>query len=191
MSPPGLGRFSNAGAFSVVEVFGLLVLIIAASELTSTVCVECATRSVRWTVCFCPRRGDNIVGLLRLESLRFSFDGIRARLELRKIEATRLVRLCRSFQPGLAADDGHRGSRNGRVTRVCDLPQDGAGGFSLCPCKRGQQQNGTRGEKSAAQPETQQALGARCHSVDPSRISVAKAQTVRSLTWKLGYTTNC
>ncbi len=71
--------------------FGLLVLMIGASaaDVYGLPRLRHSEREVDGLLLSQPR-GD-IVGLLRLESLRFHSDGVGARLELREIEAACIV----------------------------------------------------------------------------------------------------
>ena len=115
----------------MVDVFGLLVLIIGASALTSTVCFDCATLSVRLTVCFCPSPEETLSDCCGFEALRFHPDRVDTGLELREVEMPGIVCLRAAFKPGLPVDNGHGGAWNRGIRRVRNLSENSAGSFSL------------------------------------------------------------
>ena len=55
MSPPGFGRFSSAGAFSVVAVFGFSGFTSGASAVTVNSPFAAASFNVKLTVCVWPK----------------------------------------------------------------------------------------------------------------------------------------
>ncbi len=116
-----------------------------------------------------PQAGEDIVGLLRLESLRFYSDRVCSRLELREVEAAFSVCPGATPQPcsWLLTVTVAPGTAAALESVTC--PRIALVGFPLCPCGRGHEQNRSHGEESAAEPEAQKALGSQTHGVCPSQ----------------------
>ena len=78
-----------------------------------------------------PEARHHMVNLLRLEALRFQFDGVSARTQLGEIEAALIVCPYMTFEAGFGIYDRHGGVGDGGMGRVSDFAHNGAGGFAL------------------------------------------------------------
>jgi hypothetical protein len=99
--------------------------------------------------------GNDIVISLGLEAWRFHLDGIRARLQLGKIESARIIGLGASPESGFGVDGSRCGAGHDGVARVPNLANDGARGFALPQRLRRKQTNDC--------PQKKSDVGCPCH----------------------------